>query len=102
MPSSDAPSLREPMPWMSRRQTGGPYRLPGLQYPLGALIYGLVFISLGIIALLYTAAAGPGGLAAGIWILLISAGLGVWMIVIAAVRWPWYRKYVQLHGHPPF
>ncbi len=100
--SRDAAKLREPMPWISRRRTGGAYRLPGLRFPLGSLIYGLVFIALGVVALVATAAAGSGALAAGIPLFLIAAGLGTWMIIIGAVRWPWYRKYVQQHGHPPF
>ncbi|MCQ9164784.1 MULTISPECIES: hypothetical protein [unclassified Arthrobacter] len=98
--SNDAASLREPMPWMSRRRTGGAYRLPGLQYPLGSLSYGVVLIALGIVALVATADAGA--LAAGIPIFLIAAGLGLWLAVVGAVRWPWYRKYVRQHGHPPF
>lgn len=102
VPSDDAANLREPMPWMSRRRTGGAYRLPGLQYPLGSLIYGVVFLALGVVALVATASAGSGALALGIPLFLIAAGLGVWMVIIAAVRWPWYRKYVQEHGHPPF
>lgn len=102
VPSNDAASLREPMPWMSRRRTGGAYRLPGIQYPIGSISYGVVLIALGVVALVATAGAGSGALAAGIPIFLIAAGLGVWMVIIGAVRWPWYRKYIQQHGHPPF
>ena len=102
VPADDAANLRGPMPWLSRRRSGAPYRLPGLQYPLGSLIHGLVSIALGIVALVATAAASSAALAAGVPLFLIAAGLGLWMVIAAAVRWPRYRQYKHDHGHAPF
>ncbi|ALE07320.1 hypothetical protein AL755_20560 [Arthrobacter sp. ERGS1:01] len=99
-PAQREADLREPMPWMSRGRTGGSLALPGVKRPLGALIYGLVLLALGVAALL--TAADVGAAVTGWLLFAVAAGLGVWLIVIAAIRLPWYRKYIQVHGHPPF
>lgn len=35
------------------------------------------------------------------WLLLGFAALGVAFVVLAAARWPWYRRYVKTHGRSP-
>ncbi|WP_125614705.1 hypothetical protein [Specibacter cremeus] len=101
--AGDTDASGEPLPWLSRARTGGFLRLPGLRHPLGAFSYGLALIALGVAALLAGLAwHAPAATAAGIVFLIVAAGLGVWLVVAAAIRWPWYRSYVRNHGHPPF
>lgn len=78
------------------------YGLPGLRYPLGSLIYGCVFIALGVCAAVYGLTLTGVGRATVLLIALIPAALGARMIYLGARRWGWYRRYVQRHGHPPF
>jgi len=100
VPANDAEMLKEPMPWMSR--SGGRYRIPGLRHPLAALVYGLVLVLLGASAAIVCAVAGGTALGIGLPAGGIAGAAGVVLLVVAAVRWSWYRQFVAAHGYPPF
>lgn len=100
--ANDAEMLKEPLPWMSRVRAGGTFRLPGLRHPLACLVYGLVLLMVGAAALLVSLGAGGAALAAGISVGVIAGAAGVVLLVVAAVRWSWYRQFVAAHGYPPF
>lgn len=103
LPPAQPDTIREPLAWVSRKVTGSGRRLPGFQFPLGSLLYGLGTIVLGVLMLVFAASVNGGaGVALGVFIFLLLAGLGIWMVVIAAIRWPWYREYQRRHGHKPF
>lgn len=102
-PASRPRDITEPMPWMGRRRSGGPFPVPGMRHPLGSLAYGAGLVLVGVVALVFTVDSRmAGGLLLGLPVLLLAGGPGVWLLVAAAIRWPWYKHYTELHGHPPF
>lgn len=75
-------------------------RWPGMRYPLGSVLWGLVLVALGLLFLLIPIEPGKGA-----FLLLpvgMFAGLGIWLMVIGLIRWPWYRQYRSIHGYSPF
>lgn len=93
--------MREPLPWMSQDYTrGGGIRWPGMRHPLGSVLWGLVLVGLGAVFLLMPMAPGKGGFR--VLPIVMFAGLGLWLMAIGLIRWPWYRQYRRIHGHSPF
>ena len=101
MSPSPRPDLpRGPFPWLSDERQSGPYRWPVVN-PWGLGSLGVVMLGAAVLFVLTGIGSGDqDGLITGIVIGILPACGGVVAIVMAIIRWRWFRA-VRRRGSRP-
>jgi len=92
----------EPFPWMSTNKPTGPYRFT-LKTPASEAVFGtfLLLVGVAFAAQALQDTAWQAGVLAALF-LLVFAGLGGLLIVMAVRRHRWAKAYERVHGYRPF
>jgi len=101
MTSSPRPDHSQgPFPWLNDERQSGPYRWPVVN-PWGLGSLGVFLLGAAALFVFTSIANGDqNSLIAGILIGILPAGAGVVAIVMAVIRWRWFRA-VRRRGSRP-
>lgn len=94
--------LVEPFPWMSSNRMEGRYKFT-LKSPTSEAVFGTFLLIAGIVFAAVLFGRGEGGaVVLGVFLLIVLAGLGILLLIMAAARGRWVRAYQRAHGRKPY